>query len=51
MEFHLKIITSEHDDKDIGIKWPLTDVPLNINDRDRNWPSFEEYKAVRNIKC
>ncbi|MBQ4481646.1 MAG: dTDP-4-dehydrorhamnose 3,5-epimerase [Lachnospiraceae bacterium] len=40
-----------YNDKDIGIKWPGLNTELNINDRDRNWPSFEEYKAVRNITC
>ncbi|MBQ7584254.1 MAG: dTDP-4-dehydrorhamnose 3,5-epimerase [Lachnospiraceae bacterium] len=38
-----------YDDKDIGIVWPDTDAELNINDRDRGWPSFAEYKASHGI--
>lgn len=38
------------DDKDIGIIWPKLDgTELNINDRDRGWPTFAEYKAGRGI--
>ena len=38
-----------YDDKDIGIRWPETGTVLNINDRDRGWPSFAEYKASHGI--
>ena len=38
-----------YDDKDIGVVWPEVDGELNINDRDRNWPGFAEYKASRGI--
>ncbi len=38
------------DDKEIGIVWPMVDeLKLNINDRDRGWPSFAEYKAARGL--
>ncbi|MBO5552321.1 MAG: dTDP-4-dehydrorhamnose 3,5-epimerase [Lachnospiraceae bacterium] len=39
-----------YDDKDIGVVWPAVDGELNINDRDRGWPGFAEYKASRGIK-
>ena len=39
-----------YDDKDIGVDWPEIDGELNINDRDRGWPGFAEYKASRGIK-
>ncbi|MCR5527190.1 MAG: dTDP-4-dehydrorhamnose 3,5-epimerase [Lachnospiraceae bacterium] len=38
-------------DPEIGIEWPTT-IPeneLNINDRDRNWPDFSDYKKERNL--
>ncbi len=39
-----------YDDKEIGIVWPMVDeLKLNINDRDRGWPSFAEYKAARGL--
>ena len=39
-----------YNDTEIGIKWPDPGVAqLNINDRDRNWPSFGEYKAANGI--
>ena len=37
------------DDKEIGVRWPDIDGELNINARDRGWPSFAEYKAARGI--
>ncbi len=39
------------DDPGIGIKWPDEIAPeeLNINDRDRNWQLFSEYKAERGL--
>ncbi|XME02818.1 dTDP-4-dehydrorhamnose 3,5-epimerase [Lachnospiraceae bacterium C1.1] len=39
------------DDPAIGIKWPdsIKEDELNINDRDRNWPVFEDYKKERGI--
>lgn len=34
-----------YNDPDIAIEWPIPeDMELNINDRDRNWPSFAEYR-------
>lgn len=39
-----------YNDKDIGIVWPDPGVKLNINDRDRGWPSFAEYKASHGIQ-
>ena len=39
------------DDPEIGIVWPdsVSEAELNINDRDRNWPLFSEYKKERNL--
>ena len=39
------------DDPEIGIVWPdsVKESELNINDRDRNWPLFSEYKKERNL--
>ncbi len=39
-----------YDDSEISIVWPKVDTPLNINDRDRGWPSFAEYKASHGIQ-
>ena len=37
-------------DPEIGVEWPkLEGVDLNINDRDRNWPSFAEYRKARGL--
>ncbi|SFK73865.1 dTDP-4-dehydrorhamnose 3,5-epimerase [Lachnospiraceae bacterium KH1T2] len=38
-------------DPEIGIEWPTTipESELNINDRDRNWPDFSDYKKERNL--
>ena len=34
-----------YNDPDIAIKWPIPeDMELNINERDRNWPSFADYR-------
>ena len=34
-----------YNDPDIAIEWPIPeDMELNINDRDRNWPSFADYR-------
>ena len=38
-----------YDDREIGIEWPEIDTELNINSRDRGWPSFAEYKSSRGI--
>ena len=37
-----------YDDRDIGIEWPDAG-KLNINDRDRGWQSFADYKASRGL--
>lgn len=37
-----------YNDPDIGIKWPDAG-DLNINDRDRGWKPFAEYKSSRGI--
>ncbi len=40
-----------YDDPDIGVEWPVpAGLTLNINDRDRNWPGFGEYRASRGIR-
>ena len=39
-----------YDDRDIGIEWPRVDAAININDRDRNWPSFADYKSSHGIE-
>ena len=39
-----------YDDSEIGIVWPEVDAQLNLNDRDRGWPSFSEYKASHGIQ-
>ena len=37
-------------DPDIAIEWPvIANADMNINDRDRNWPSFAQYKAERGL--
>ena len=34
-----------YNDPDIAIEWPIPeDMELNINERDRNWPSFADYR-------
>ena len=40
------------DDPEIGIVWPDSVKPeeLNINDRDRNWADFSVFKAERGIQ-
>ncbi|MCR4786145.1 MAG: dTDP-4-dehydrorhamnose 3,5-epimerase [Lachnospiraceae bacterium] len=39
-----------YNDPDIAIKWPeLKGADLNINDRDRNWPTFAEYRDLRGL--
>lgn len=40
-----------YDDPDIGVEWPVpAGLTLNINDRDRSWPGFGEYRASRGIR-
>ncbi|MBO6205853.1 MAG: dTDP-4-dehydrorhamnose 3,5-epimerase [Lachnospiraceae bacterium] len=35
-----------YNDPDIAIEWPIPeDMELNINERDRNWPSFADYRS------
>ncbi len=35
-----------YNDSDIAIEWPIPeDMELNINERDRNWPSFADYRS------
>ena len=39
-----------YNDPEIAIKWPeLKGADLNINDRDRNWPTFAEYRTQRGL--
>ncbi|MCR5626338.1 MAG: dTDP-4-dehydrorhamnose 3,5-epimerase [Lachnospiraceae bacterium] len=37
----------KYNDPELGIKWPdsIKEEDMNINERDRNWPSFAEYRA------
>ena len=39
------------DDPDIGIKWPgeIAVEDMNINERDRNWQDFSDYRAEKGL--
>ena len=39
------------DDPEIGIEWPgeIRPEDMNINDRDRNWQDFSDYKAEKGL--